>query len=97
MKTVSRPEVPGASRRASDSEPLFSSFKMSAMPQNGGISFPPRITTWDLQMGINKLDQLTAQPIFHAQIEEEGFGSKRLFCVPNGPVNKINLLLSELP
>ncbi len=48
-------------------------------------------------MGINKLDQLTAQHIFHAQIEEEGFGSKRLFCVPNGPLNKINLLLSNCP
>jgi len=36
-------------------------------------------------MGINKLDQLTAQPIFHAQIEEEGLAANVSLCAELAP------------
>src|SRR5580704_912365 len=48
---------------------------------------------WEMQMGLNKVAQLTAHSIFQAQVEKERLCSKGFFAVPNGLMNKINLPL----
>lgn len=49
-----------------------------------------------MQMSRDKAAQLSAHTIFQMQVEKQCLGGKRIFTVPDGLMNKINLSLPDL-